>query len=153
MLVVDVDRLIELNDRFGHLVGAEAVRTVGHIIAATLPDGAVACRYGGDEFAIALPNSTEVQAAQEAERLRADVGNAAPVLGGKRWPAATLSVSVGIACLYPGEPAPAGDSSQFLERKGEDLFRAADRALYQAKASGRNCVWMSDGSNVSAARR
>src|SRR6266542_2391877 len=50
LLVLDVDRLKALNDTYGHLAGAEAVRTVGHIIAASLPPPAVGCRYGGDEF-------------------------------------------------------------------------------------------------------
>jgi predicted signal transduction protein with EAL and GGDEF domain len=54
LLVLDVDRLKALNDRYGHMTGAEAVRAVGHLIAERLPPDAVACRYGGDEFVIAV---------------------------------------------------------------------------------------------------
>jgi hypothetical protein len=57
MLVLDVDRPKEINDVHGHLAGAEAVRKVGHIIGNGLDGSAVACRYGGDEFAILLSES------------------------------------------------------------------------------------------------
>src|SRR6185295_15347801 len=62
LLVLDVDRLKSVNDKYGHLAGAEAVRTVGHIIGERLPPPAVACRYGGDEFVVALPDCTSVVA-------------------------------------------------------------------------------------------
>jgi PleD family two-component response regulator len=70
LLVADVDRLKSLNDEFGHLTGAEAVRTVGHIIGRQLPPDAVACRYGGDEFVIAIPKCTAFVAHQVADDLR-----------------------------------------------------------------------------------
>jgi GGDEF domain-containing protein len=57
LLVLDLDRLNSLNDTHGHLAGAEAVRSIGHLIAGRLPAGGVACRYGGDEFVIAVPDS------------------------------------------------------------------------------------------------
>ena len=55
MLVFDLDRLKSLNDTYGHLTGAQAVRHVGQLAAARLPADAVACRYGGDEFVVCLP--------------------------------------------------------------------------------------------------
>ncbi len=55
LMVLDLDRLKSLNDTHGHLTGAEAVRSVGHILGSHLPADAVACRYGGDEFVVALP--------------------------------------------------------------------------------------------------
>ena len=54
MLVLDLDKLKSLNDTYGHLTGAEAVRHVGRIIGSEVPADAVACRYGGDEFAVCL---------------------------------------------------------------------------------------------------
>ncbi len=68
LLVLDVDRLKSLNDRYGHLAGAEAVRTVGHIIGQRLPSDAVGCRYGGDEFVVAVPQSTAAEAKPSRRR-------------------------------------------------------------------------------------
>ena len=97
ILVLDVDRLKSLNDTYGHLCGAEAVRTVGAIIGANTPAGAVACRYGGDEFVVAFPSCTRLQAQAIADDIRKAVHAKASVLAGHAMPAGTLSVSIGIA--------------------------------------------------------
>ena len=133
MLVLDVDSLKKINDAHGHLAGAEAVREVGHIIANTFVGSAIACRYGGDEFAILMSDSDERSSLAAAEHLRKAVENHAPVLAGRSFPAGTLTISIGIAHYLPvGARDP--------ELVGEELFRAADRVLYQAKRDGRNCV-------------
>jgi diguanylate cyclase (GGDEF)-like protein len=136
LLVLDLDRLKSLNDKYGHLAGAEAVRTVGRIIAESLPPNAVACRYGGDEFVIALPGCGQSQAKAIADELRRQVNDAAPTLAGHAFPKATLSISVGLACSVADSGAITVDES------GEALFRAADQALYLAKESGRNHVFV-----------
>jgi len=142
LLVLDVDRLKSLNDVHGHLAGAEAVRTVGHIIGATIPPGAIACRYGGDEFVVALPDCRALQARAVADDLRQAVKSVAPVLAGVRFPAGTLSISVGLACRAFGQDETAGGHRQARDAgRGEALFRAADAALYQAKGHGRDQVW------------
>ena len=139
MLALDVDRLKSINDTYGHLAGAEAVREVGHVLARRLTGNAVACRYGGDEFVVALPGTPESEASTVADDLRRAVQEVVPTLAGMHFPIRTLSISVGVACLTidtyahsDGEPNDA--------RIGEDLFRAADRALYAAKENGRNLV-------------
>lgn len=139
LLVLDVDRLKSLNDVHGHLTGAEAVRTVGRIIAARMVLDAAACRYGGDEFVIALPRSDASQALIVAEDLRRAVNAVAPVLAGLAFPPATLSISVGLACCAFGNAA-TDDASIDADSAGELLFRAADAALYAAKNGGRNRV-------------
>jgi diguanylate cyclase (GGDEF)-like protein len=139
LVVLDLDRLKSLNDVHGHLAGAEAVRTVGRILATRLPTTAAPCRYGGDEFVIALPESDARAAAAVAEDLRHAVSETAPVLAGAPFPARTLSISVGIACWEPPSIAAVGDNTT-PEAAGEALFRAADRALYAAKNEGRNRV-------------
>jgi diguanylate cyclase (GGDEF)-like protein len=139
LLVLDLDRLKSLNDTHGHLAGAEAVRTVGHLIATRVPQDAVACRYGGDEFVIALPQCDEAQARVIADDLRHAVNTCVPVLAGASFPAGTLSISVGIACRLFEPRAPSKDRA-VDEAEGEELFRAADAALYAAKSSGRNRV-------------
>jgi diguanylate cyclase (GGDEF)-like protein len=137
LLVLDVDRLKSLNDIYGHLCGAEAVRTVGLIIAENVPRDAVACRYGGDEFAIALPRCLSSQARCFAERIRVAVDARPAILSGHDLPAGTLSVSIGYATNVAGP----GNCTQGVDRQwGEELFRSSDRALYAAKTNGRNLV-------------
>ena len=136
MLVLDLDHLKSLNDRYGHLTGAEAVRTVGHIIADRLPDGAIACRYGGDEFAIAVSPGTPLALLRAATDVCAAVQAGGPVLAGRSFQAGTLTVSAGGSCV----------SMDTVDRElaapdiGEMLFGQADRELYRAKAGGRNQI-------------
>ena len=132
LLVLDLDRLKSINDRFGHLAGAAAIRTVGNLIAASLPPGGVGCRYGGDEFVIALPDHSSGDGAKFAERLCAAVRDLEPTLAGLTFPTNTLSISVGVA-TWTSEPCSAA-------QLGEKLFHMADQALYTAKEQGRNSV-------------
>jgi len=140
LLMLDVDHLKLLNDRHGHLTGAAAVRTVGRIIGERLPPDAVGCRYGGDEFVIAIPGRTPAIVDTVADDLCRAVHACAPVLAGRAFDAGSLSISVGGICAsfdatppLPAGPNRGGDIS-------ESLFRAADAALYRAKAKGRNQV-------------
>jgi len=135
MFVIDVDRLKSINDAHGHLAGSDAVRLVGHTLAGHLPPEAVACRYGGDEFAVAVSNCAETRARSLAEELRNSVLVLAPVLVGRTFPRGTLSISIGIACLEAG----VGESASEVAA-GELLFASADDALYVAKRRGRNRV-------------
>lgn len=135
MFVLDVDRLKSLNDAHGHLAGSEAVRLVGHTLARHLPQEAVACRYGGDEFAVVVSNCGEVRARSLAEELRKSVLALAPDLVGRTFPPGTLSISIGIARLEAGARESASDVAV-----GERLFTSADDALYAAKRGGRNRV-------------
>jgi two-component system cell cycle response regulator len=139
MLVTDLDKLKALNDSHGHLAGADAVRTVGRLVGAHLPEDAFACRFGGDEFVIALPGQDLHAASATAENLRHAVEAAAPTLAEIPFPAGTLSVSIGLACLphvIELMSRPAASDAEI----GEALFQTADRALYVAKAAGRNRV-------------
>jgi diguanylate cyclase (GGDEF)-like protein len=142
VLVLDLDRLKSLNDQYGHLTGAEAVRTVGRIIGERLPSDAVACRYGGDEFVIAVPRCTEPLAYRVADDLRRAVHASAPELAGRPFAAATLSISVGGICALFDGGGPSRVARPSDVEVGETLFRAADVALYRAKARGRNQVWI-----------
>jgi diguanylate cyclase (GGDEF)-like protein len=152
VLVLDVDRLKSLNDTHGHLAGAEAVRTVGHILAERLPPNAIGCRYGGDEFVVGLPGATREEATAVANDLVRAVHETSPLLAGVRFPAATLSISIGVAAMAPGRFAGVAPWPKDDHAAGEALFRAGDEALYVAKNNGRNGVGVASSSRASSAR-
>src|SRR4029450_4528128 len=138
LVVLDVDRLKSINDTHGHRAGADAVRSVGQIIGAWLPHGAFGCRFGGDEFVIALPGHDVSSAGEAAESLRASVHATPPVLAGVPFPPGTLSISVGLACQTRFDGPSRG--SDIHAEMAESLFHAADQALYVAKTAGRNQI-------------
>jgi diguanylate cyclase (GGDEF)-like protein len=140
MLVFDLDRLKSLNDTYGHLTGAQAVRHVGRLAGAGLPPDAVACRYGGDEFVVSLSARSESDVRAIAEGLCRAVSDSAPLLAGKSFPRGTLSISVGVA--RASWAAAEGSGGPTDAKAGEALFRDADAALYAAKARGRNQVFV-----------
>jgi diguanylate cyclase (GGDEF)-like protein len=123
VLVLDLDRFKQYNDRFGHLAGNEALRRVARAIRVTVRSVDFPARYGGEEFAVIVPRIDAAALASMAERIRAAVeAMPAPRDG------AALTISIG-AALYP------------LDGKTIDpLFHAADERLYQAKRDGRNRV-------------
>ncbi len=124
LLFVDIDHFKALNDRHGHQVGDRVLQECAAQMQALLPDGGLVGRYGGEEFVLLLPDTAGDAGAALAERLRAAIAADRP--GDERGVAVT--VSIGIA-QYPAD--------------GEDLavlLRAADRALYRAKAAGRNRI-------------
>jgi len=115
VLVLDVDRLKSLNDRHGHLAGADAVRLVGHILATHMRPPAISCRFGGDEFVVAVPGRAPADLA--AHHIRHAVHAASPTLSGTSVPAATLSVSIALASAnFRGD-----------DTDGQSLDRAATR--------------------------
>ena len=146
LFVIDVDRLKSINDAHGHLAGSEAVRLVGHTLAKHLPSEAVACRYGGDEFAVAVSGCGDCRARSLAEELRTSIHALAPVLVGRSFPTGTLSISIGIASLDTGACNSATEVGV-----GEALFASADHALYAAKRRGRNRVQAFSGAGSSVA--
>ena len=124
VLMVDIDNFKRLNDTFGHGVGDQVLRAVATAIAGAVRDGDVPARYGGEEFAVLLRNPAPGVALEVGERVRSAVsGLDLAALG----PAA-VTVSVGVAVArWRDQPIPA-------------LLEEADRALYQAKRSGRDKV-------------
>jgi diguanylate cyclase (GGDEF)-like protein len=115
LLVVDLDGLKRINDVSGHVAGDNALRTLSDALRATIRSTDVACRIGGDEFAVVLPGSTAEDAVNVAERAQ---GMLAEIGRGQ------YSFSGGIARVTPAQSS------------AEDVFRAADLAAYRAKAAG-----------------
>jgi len=124
VLLVDLDHLKTLNDRYGHEAGNGALRAMGDVFREELREVDFAARYGGDEFVALLPHQTAAEAGVVAERLRAR-------LASRPWPwPQPLTMSVGIAAM--GSSVPVQEPSM--------LLAAADAALYRAKHQGRNRV-------------
>ena len=125
LIMADVDHFKAVNDSWGHEAGDVVLKS----IAGTLTEGVRAvdlcCRYGGEEFAILLPQTTLLGAAELADRLRKSVEDRPIKTAGAELP---VTISCGVACYPEG----------VLTK--EALFAAADRALYEAKSAGRNCV-------------
>ncbi|MBS1800996.1 MAG: GGDEF domain-containing protein [Acidobacteria bacterium] len=134
VIVVDVDNFKMLNDRYGHLYGDEVLRRIGSLLQQALrAKDDFAARFGGEEFVILLPGTHQPAAAQVAERICKMVELAGfPALDSSHKPYdsnTVATVSCGVATAYPT-----------LRDRAEDLLEAADKAMYQAKANGRNCV-------------
>jgi two-component system cell cycle response regulator len=126
LAMLDLDAFKPINDTYGHLFGDHVLRQVAETISHSVRTLDVAARYGGDEFAVILPQTEAQGALRVCERLLRNVSSL-EVTQGKI--SVRVSLSLGLA-LYPGE----GIASV------EDLLRAADDALYRAKRSGRNRV-------------
>jgi len=127
-VLMDVDHFKNYNDLYGHLAGNECLRAVAEIAASVLrrPSDLIA-RFGGEEFAILLPQTDETGAAQLAEQIRLAIRSAGIEHGSAT--SSVLTVSLGCGAVIPGQ---SDDLSSLLV--------AADRALYQAKHDGRDRV-------------
>ncbi|MDQ3280374.1 MAG: GGDEF domain-containing protein [Acidobacteriota bacterium] len=132
LILLDLDHFKDLNDRRGHPAGDDCLRRVGSFLADTIRrSGEVVARYGGEEFAILLPAVEGDAAVRVAETLRAGIEHLGVPYGngtGRR-----VTASCGVAAMVPN-----------ADLTAEGLVASADRALYAAKHSGRNCVRVAD---------
>lgn len=132
VLFVDADCFKQYNDRYGHAAGDDLLRTIGRTLEAQFRRPRdIAARYGGEEFVILLPDTDAAGALQRAEAMRKAVQALGVPHSEERGGIAT--VSIGVATVHATH---GGDRLGFLE--------AADAALYEAKAAGRNCVRVSE---------
>jgi len=123
VVVLDLDGFKSVNDEFGHAVGDETLRDIGQILMKHSRGINVVSRYGGDEFAVLLVETSKSGARLYADRIRQVVATF-PYSHGKR-----VTASFGVASLPDDEAS-----------TSEELFRAADGALYAAKRAGKNQV-------------
>ncbi|MCE9543915.1 MAG: diguanylate cyclase [Planctomycetia bacterium] len=128
LLMLDVDHFKEFNDRNGHPVGDRILKEVAGALKATMRDMDVVARYGGDEFAIIMPDTLLTEARMAAERAQRCVETLEIPATGKKL---RVTVSEGLAEVMPGDDA-------------VSLIRRADDALYAAKQAGRNCAFVHD---------
>jgi diguanylate cyclase (GGDEF)-like protein len=127
LVIIDIDHFKSVNDTYGHLVGDNCLISLAVKIKQCLSRSTdVGCRYGGEEFCLILPETTEAGALAFAEELRQKVENSISITDEKQL---SLTVSCGVSTYLHEEMA-----------TPEDLFSAADKALYSAKNLGRNQV-------------
>jgi len=118
VVLLDLDRFKEINDSFGHAAGDVMLREVSRLLTSLARQGDTVARWGGEEFVVVLPETDLAGAHRFAERLRRTIE--AQSVGDMQ-----TSTSCGVATMLP-------------EDNVEELLRAADQALYQAKTNGRN---------------
>jgi diguanylate cyclase (GGDEF)-like protein len=128
VLMIDVDRLKEVNDTYGHLAGDRALCGIVAVIASSIRVEDLLARYGGDELAIIAPGTDHEEATRLAERARRAVEGLQLAAGGHD---VRVSVSIGVASLRELE----------LSAEQVDLLSLADERLYGAKRAGRNSVF------------
>ncbi|HYO18182.1 MAG TPA: GGDEF domain-containing protein, partial [Dermatophilaceae bacterium] len=133
----DVDRFKSINDRYGHLAGDTVLVALARLMGEHAPSGAMVARWGGEEYFIALPGADAATGVTFADDLRRRCEQQGIVDEGR---VIRCTVSVGVA-VYPA----AGTTM-------EELFQAADAAMYQAKNAGRNLVRLHDPSTTIAAQ-
>ena len=127
VIMIDIDHFKAVNDTHGHDAGDQVLRLFSERVMKSVRGNDIACRFGGEEFVIALPGTDRELAMVVAERMRREIENCPIAV---RDGAATISVtlSAGVAALGPGDASV------------DDLMKRADRALYEAKHNGRNQV-------------
>jgi diguanylate cyclase (GGDEF)-like protein len=128
-IMIDVDDFKNYNDTYGHLAGDKVLAMVADALRKPLRPNDMVARFGGEEFAVMLPETTLDNAVTIAERLRLSVSQSDPgKLDGKQLPKVTISLGV---------------ASRQKKYTLDMLITAADTALYQAKSKGKNCVEVS----------
>jgi diguanylate cyclase (GGDEF)-like protein/PAS domain S-box-containing protein len=125
VVLMDIDHFKVFNDTYGHKAGDEVLQALGKILSSKTRAGDIACRYGGEEFMVIMPSAHPQEAFRRAEQWRkifasTHITNKGQVLS------ATLSAGV---ATFPDHGT-----------TDDDIWRAADNALYKAKSAGRNCV-------------
>jgi diguanylate cyclase (GGDEF)-like protein len=133
VLMIDVDHFKKYNDRMGHLLGDEALKTVAHLLTDSVRKVDAVARFGGEEFCLILPRTDESAAREVADKLCEAVRNH-KLQGAEGQPLGRLTISVGIS-VYPDD-MPAVLSTTVVDA----LVDAADKALYTAKSAGRDRV-------------
>ncbi|MGI8898109.1 MAG: diguanylate cyclase [Pyrinomonadaceae bacterium] len=126
-LMIDIDDFKSYNDLNGHLAGDQALQITAHCLKGVLRSADVACRYGGEEFGILLPQTPLNEASAIAERMRQRVAETV-YPHGKSQPLGGVTISIGISSFHKHVDTP------------DRIIAAADRALYNAKSKGKNRI-------------
>lgn len=131
-MFLDIDKFKRINDTHGHQTGDQILRSVATAIQSQLRAGDTVARYGGEEFVVLLPQTEKHHAREKAERIRCSIEELN--LQANSGHAIKVTISIGLSML------PAGAGSEDSRNEADRMVSAADKALYQAKHSGRNRV-------------
>lgn len=132
-MLLDVDHFKQVNDTYGHQVGDLVLRDVAALIRAQMRGSDVLSRYGGEEFSALLSPASEHEALEVAERIRASIEqHLFSVEGHADF---SVTISIGVTTFNPGPNEKAA-----MQVQGNTIVGAADKALYAAKANGRNRI-------------
>ena len=129
LIMLDADHFKSVNDQWGHETGNQALKLIASCIEHNVRKLDVACRYGGEEFAIILPSTDIATATMVAERIREAVEQTLFVVNQQSQETAKLTISLGVSCSF-GQGV----------GNWQKLVEIADKELYRAKESGRNQV-------------
>lgn len=129
LIMLDIDDFKEYNDRYGHPVGDLVLKNLASILKKATRGCDVICRYGGEEFAIILPETNKKESAIVCERIRKAVENT-NMVDGKGNSIGSIRITVGLASF----PIDASHKDELIER--------TDKALYQGKKAGKNCTFL-----------
>lgn len=130
LILIDIDDFKMLNDTHGHAAGDEVLMSLASIMNDSARESDLIARYGGEEFVVLMPNTDLPGAVHLAEKIRMTVESTRLIIGDTLRPV-DITISVGVA-MFEGDR--------------RDFFAEADRALYQAKAAGKNCVIIANSS-------
>ena len=134
IIMIDVDNFKDYNDDYGHLAGDQVLATIAKAIRSPLRPNDLVARFGGEEFAVLLPETNVINAKFIAERLRENVGHTdLGIIDGKQLPNATISLGI---------------STRSLNDTLDMMIAAADVAMYHAKQKGRNRVEVSTNASI-----
>ncbi len=126
LLLVDIDHFKKVNDTYGHDAGDEILKQISKILQINLRSMDVVCRIGGEEFAIILPETPHQNLVVVVNRLLKEVRQAEPLVPTMAYEKERVTISIGVASYNGGAVSPA------------ELYKLADKSLYQAKKTGRN---------------
>jgi diguanylate cyclase (GGDEF)-like protein len=136
VIMMDLDYFKRVNDEFGHEAGDVVLTEIAALLKAHIRGSDIACRFGGEEFALVLPDATLEAVQRRAENIRAAIHRLDLKYRGQPLGGITASFGIALAPDHAGDP--------------ESLLRASDRALYEAKAAGRDRIVVSSARNVRA---
>lgn len=128
LMIIDLDDFKALNDRSGHVVGDKILSEVAELVQAAMRASDISGRYGGDEFLVILPQTSSLDAAAAAERLRKSISITPFRLGRDEYKTCQMTISIGVY------------SSPFSDYNVETIIGLTDAALYRAKKDGKNKV-------------